>query len=246
MRKRTVTSLTAICLLLFLFSSCGFFEEGEKQTPEYNMPLTVNQTENDEDFNGVIPDEPETEGVKLNESELDSLYKMLFGNTYGENWYLRSLPVIWNTDNPADIDLYKLFYNGFVGECDNLTDEELEELSWQSGFSISEIEKMGQFRLPEARMDLVLREYYGITFTESNRVGLNNCYYISSTGCYYVLRNDSYSYTVGIHSAYEQADGSFIIYYSSNENNPAPQYVMQLVPNDFGSYTITVNKQVSR
>ncbi|MDO4816305.1 MAG: hypothetical protein Q4A83_06875 [Bacillota bacterium] len=244
MRTRKIVFLTAMCLTLLLFSACGLFEEEETTTPDYTYTPAMEQMGSEDEYGGVIPDEPETEGTKLDEDELNSLNKMLFVNRYGENWYYRSVPVLWSSENPADIDLYTLFYNGFVGECDNLTYDEIDYLSMQTGLEADQIREMGQFRLPESKMDMVLREYYGITLTETNMVGLNKCIYRSETNCYYVLRNDTSSVNIGLHSAYEQADGGFIIYYSGNEKNPAPQYVMCLEPNDFGSYTITMNKPV--
>lgn len=244
MRTQKIASLAAICLALLLFSACGLFEEDENIVPDYTYTPAAERENTVDEFNGVIPDEPETQGTKLNEDELKALNKMLFVNRYGENWYYRSVPVLWSSESPADIDLYKLFYNGFVGECDNLTYDEINYLSMQTGLDADRIAEMRQFRLPEGKMDMVLREYYGITLTESNMVGLNKCIYWSATNCYYVLRDDSSTVYIGLHSAYEQADGGFIIYYSGDEKRPAPEYVMHIVPNDFGSYTITMNKPV--
>lgn len=244
MRKRLIASLTAVCTAFLLLSACGLFEEDETDVPEFSFTPSAEQESTEDDFDGVIPDEPETEGTKLNEDELKSLDRMIFGNRFDDNWYYRSIPVLWNTENPADIDLYNLFYNGFPGECNNLTDDEIVYLAEQTGMSSSEIQKMGQFRLPEAQMDSVLREYYGISLMDSNRFGLDKCIYWSATNCYYILRDDTSSVNLGLHSAYEQEDGGFIIYYSANEKHPAPEYVLYLEPNDYGTYTITMNKPV--
>jgi len=244
MRTRIIAVIAALCLALMLFSACGAPEEENKEPTDY-VPKYSDTEDNNEDGNtGPVADEPATEGVKLNADELSSLYSMLFGNRYGDNWYLRSVPVLWNSDSPANINLYTLFCSGFSGECDNYTDEEIMFLASQLGLSISDIRSAGQYRLPELMIDAVLREYYGIALMESNGVGLESLTYWSDTNSYYFLGYAAESVHVGIHSAYEQEDGGFIIYYSRNENNPAPDYVMTLVPNNYGSYTITMNRSV--
>ena len=254
MKRFAVIALAAVLAL----SACG--REEQEVIPDFTFVPAVVTPEPQREHLEVI--EPETEGVKLDENELKALNRMLFGNRYGENWYLRSIPVLWNTDSPADIDLYALFCGGFSGECDNLGYDELLYLSMQTGIEAEELQQLPSCRLPEYKMDLVLREYYGLTLpeykmdlvlreyygltlTETCMNGLGGLLYYSPASSYYILGSLQGSISVGIHSAYEQADGGFIIYYCSDELYPTPDCVMRIVPNEYGSYRIVMNKPVT-
>ena len=237
MKRFAVIALAAVLAL----SACG--REEQEVIPDFTFVPAVVTPEPQREHLEVI--EPETEGVKLDENELKALNRMLFGNRYGENWYLRSIPVLWNTDSPADIDLYALFCGGFSGECDNLGYDELLYLSMQTGIEAEELQQLPSCRLPEYKMDLVLREYYGLTLTETCMNGLGGLLYYSPASSYYILGSLQGSISVGIHSAYEQADGGFIIYYCSDELYPTPDCVMSIVPNEYGSYRIVMNKPVT-
>lgn len=242
MNLRKLALISALCLVILLFAGCAPADE-ENDVPEhYNKPQ--NEQNTDTEVGGPVGQEPETPGIKLNDAELKSLDKMLFGNKQGENWIYRSIPVQWSED-PKAIDLSVLFRNGFEGDCGNFTDEELMFLSETTGISISDLNGMWQMRLPEAKMDSVLREYYGITLMDSYRNGLGNLLYWSGTNSYYVLGDTRAKINFGLHSAYEQENGGFIIYYGSSETSPSPENVMCLAPNEFGSYTIMYNKPVT-
>lgn len=242
MNVRRIGILAAALVLVFLFAGCDLFGGGNAE-PEYTLP-PVMTTENA--GGEVVPagQEPETEGSKLDADGLKSLNKMLFGNTVGENWLWRSVLVQWE-DDPRGIDLSMLFYNGFEGEKGNFTDDELYYISDMTGYYEEELMEMGQYRLPEVRMDAVLREYYGITLMDTELNGLGGAIYWSATNSYYMLHDDERAPCFAIHSAYEQDDGGFIIYYGNDQLRPEPEYVMELTPNEFGTYTILYNKPVT-
>ena len=242
MNVRRIGILAAALVLVFLFAGCDLFGGGNAE-PENTLPPVVI----DENAGGeVVPvgQEPETAGTKLTADELKALDKMLFGNKAGENWLLRSIPVLWEND-PCDIDLSVLFYNGFEGEKGNFTDDELYYISDMTGYSVDELMNMGQLRLPDAKMDAVLREYYGTTLMDTSRSGLGYAVYWSDTNSYYLLHSGDLSPNFAIHSAYEQDDGGFIIYYGNDQLRPEPEYVMVITPNEFGTYTILYNKPVT-
>ena len=242
MKNLRYVLFAVMCFALLLMAGCD--KPDDLNVPEVTPPAASESVNVGELAGEPVGQEPETPGVKLNADELKSLDRMLFGNKFSDNWYYRSLAVVWTEDNTPLIDLSKLFYNGIDGECDNLTKDEIAYLSVVTGISENDIAGMGQFRLPEAKMDYILREYFGITLDETARTGLENAVYYSNTGCYYLLHNDRLSVIFGLHSAYEQDNGGFIIYYGANELSPAPEYVMAVEPNDMGSYTVLYNKPV--
>lgn len=245
MSIRKAGFLAALCLAVLLTAGCALFSDNSAE-PELTLPPLAENTDNADDVEiAAVGQEPETPGVKLNADELKALNRMFFASRNNGNWYYRSIPVQWTDDNPCNINIGILFYNGIDGDVNNLTQEEIEWLSRQTGLSDKDISETGQYRLSEAKMDYVLREYYGITFNDSYHTGFENVIYRSDTGCYYLLHGDVINARFGLHSAYEQDDGGFIIYYGSNEKKPEPEYVMALAPNDFGSYTIVYNKSVT-
>lgn len=245
MNRRKSAFFAALCLAVLLTAGCALFSDDSAE-PEFTLPPLAENTDSADDGElTAVGQEPETPGIKLNSDELKSLNRMFFASRNNSNWYYRSIPVQWTDDNPCNINIGTLFYNGIDGDVNNFTKDEIAWLSVQTGISEKDISEMGQYRLSEAKMDYVLREYYGITFNDSYHTGFGSAIYRSDTGCYYMIHNDEINARFGLHSAYEQDDGSFIIYYGSNEKNPAPEYVMALAPNDFGSYTILYNKSVT-
>lgn len=240
MKTKRIALILMLILSVLLFAACGDeTEEVEASLPPENASAAV-----ESDIGEPVGQEPETTGTKLNADELKALDKMLFGKKSGENWYLRSIAVQWPDADPNNIDISVLFYNGFDGECQNFTDEEIFSISMATGMNENDLRAAGQFRLPEAKMDYVLREYYGTTFTDFHGIGLEKMIYLPETACYYMLHDDMTTPDFGLHSAYEQPEGGFIIYYGADAQRPAPEYVMELAPNEFGSYTILYNKSV--
>lgn len=91
--------------------------------------------------------------------------------------------------DPADVDLYQLFQNGFQDESDDPTELELELLEGKLGEHWKE---MDLARLPVKKMDAVLTELFGITLAETNKVGLDKLVYLEETDCYYTANTGVY------------------------------------------------------
>lgn len=84
-------------------------------------------------------------------------------------------------DDPADIDLFELFYCG-SGQYEPLTDEE-----WTAyGSDMTDTTKVST-----AAADALLTEYMGLTLDETNQVGLNNFTYSPEYDAYYYSHGDT-------------------------------------------------------
>lgn len=139
-------------------------------------------------------------------------------------------------ENPADVDLANLFYNGFRDESDEPTEEELNLLE---GIMGPYWQMMDLVRLPTAKMDAVLMDLFGITLEQTNGVGLDRLVYLEETDCYYTAVTGMHYADITV--AYVETlleDFNLIVQYS------APLYgnfMVKLMPIPDGGYQILSN-----
>ena len=142
-------------------------------------------------------------------------------------------------ENPADVDLANLFYNGFRDESDEPTEEELNLLEGKMGKYWKE---MDLIRLPVEKMDAVLMDLFGITLDQTNGVGLDRLVYLEETDCYYTAVTGMHYADITV--AYVETlleDFSLIVQYS------APLYgnfMVKLMPIPDGGYQILSNEAI--
>lgn len=117
---------------------------------------------------------------------------------------------------PEDVDLYQLFYNGFPEWSHRavpLTDGEkafLASHGWNEDKPMSNAE-----RYPISAMDQHLQRFFGITFAQSNQVGLDRMEnYREENQCYYHWLSDVRGFRITILSIDYQPDtGLYHIFY---------------------------------
>ncbi|MBD5162314.1 MAG: M56 family metallopeptidase [Oscillibacter sp.] len=114
----------------------------------------------------------------LTAAELQYFNENFFNGDYMNirNQFLSSL-----YDDPADIDLFELFYCG-SGQYEPMTDEE-----WTAyGSDMTDTTKVST-----AAADALLTEYMGLTLDETKQMGLNNFTYSPEYDAYYYSHGDT-------------------------------------------------------
>ncbi len=101
------------------------------------------------------------------------------------DWYPRALTSFY--DDPTQMDLFQLFYNGIPGGDNTLSEAEKRYLKALPGY----FPELDTVRIPAQEMDRVLKQYFGITLEETAGIGLANFLYIEGQDCYYHSHSDS-------------------------------------------------------
>ncbi len=138
-------------------------------------------------------------------------------------------------DNPADVDLFYLFYNGFKDESQTPTEQELELLEGKLDRYWKETDLI---RLPAGKMDAVLTELFGITLDETNGVGLGQFAYLKETDCYYHSITGANLAEVTVVYTEIMEDGSIMVQYSAGYSG---NRMVKLMPTVDGGYMILSN-----
>ena len=141
-------------------------------------------------------------------------------------------------DNPADVDLQMLFYDGFKDESQSPTELELELLEGKMGQFWKE---MDLIRLPADKMEAVLTELFGITLDETNGIGLDNLVYLEETDCYYMAHSGTHYADVTVVYVETLEDGTMMVQYSAKSYG---NYVVKLKPTEDGGYRILSNTAI--
>lgn len=113
-------------------------------------------------------------------------------------------------DDPRNVDLEQLFYNGFGLE---VNDEERCFLEGERAEMEYDIVK-----LPADEMNKILEKYLGITLEESNMVGAENFYHDTENDIYYLLHTDCHVVKIQIVDQVESEDGTINIVYTTEDD----------------------------
>lgn len=156
-----------------------------------------------------MPDEPL-------DPETEAAFRALFEDPTG--WYSRALSSSYA--DPADVDLYELFYDGLPnGEW--ATDEELKALYPADAFENGHFMGPGVDRLPPAEMDKVLQQYFGLSLEQSSKRGLKAFQYAAENDCYYHCHGDTNQQLHKVVDARRLEDGTLVFTYTSEYGNYA-------------------------
>lgn len=182
-----------LAILLALMLLCGCAGQTEPTLP----PVQTAQNPT------VAATEPELKENALSAEELAE-FQALFDNT--ELQYIRTVTSCY--DDPAGIDLYQMFYGGFGDET--ISEEEWAFLEgvWtesQLSWDVS--------RIPEEKMDEILREYLGIGLDETDCIGLDGFAYLESAGCYFHTSGDTNRIPITIQAGSYTQDGEVELVY---------------------------------
>ena len=219
MKKRKNAAYTAFVLFLTatLLTGCVFSVSVDNKNEERE----TKETKETQDTTGTT--EPaETELTALTERELSDLGQMFdLQSTYNTQYRWYNMALTSQYACPEDVDLYNLFYNGFRDET--VSEAEREKLEQAGLWMELDIQKN-----PTAKMNEVLKTYFGLTLEETNAVGLDSMIYLEETDSYYKCAGDvcygEAFFTRGFHTG----DGRIILYYRDFLDE---EWVLTLVEN---------------
>lgn len=150
---------------------------------KYRRMIRAGLVENYWDDQQIDPEVPE------NYTEL--FFESLLTATFSQNRY--HCATYSDFDTPEDVNLWYLFYSGFYEERQKKLTEGEEKFLLSDGWNKAPIGPVGNAkRLPVWLMDRDLKRFFGISFADTNGVGINKWQsYWDETGCYYVWRSDT-------------------------------------------------------
>lgn len=190
--------LTIFLVLMLLLAGCS---AGSPKASETTAPIeTTTITEPSQ--------ATEPEGIALSEEELQKYEQAFSFSPDPFNWCSQALLVPY--DSPKDLDLAVFFWGG-VGD-QTLTDTETAFLT-EAGFDFN----YDITRISVAEAGPILKQYFGITWEETQGIGLDrliynpeeNCYYLGATGANFLEGLD-------IRSGIRMEDGSVCLYYTKS------------------------------
>lgn len=247
---KRIAILLVLALLLGLFAGCRSAEPAnadpapsqsdtaapDPQPDSDDTPTDSLETDEPEIDTTPEPIEPENQERALDRDELASFWA-LFSDC--GNWYNQALTSEYA--RPEYIDLYQLFYNGIDGVDNTLTDAEREYLSTQWSENAFD---MDIIRLPAEEMNKILRQYFGVSLSDTYGYGLEEMTYFADEDCYFLAHGDTNAMQALLHSGVEREDGTVVLYYSANgldeAAQAAPDFMVEFQPTKDG-YLIRSN-----
>lgn len=226
----------ACILLMGLLSSCaadssiGIDEDlvgGASFPVPVSSPVDIERQENETNLIGEKPtlavmpsaqggtssivEKDELQGKALSITELERFNNEVF-NTRDpsspgiESFCLNRFLFAGEFDEPANIDLYRLFYDGFGPHPQAGKEEEA------AAFAIWEYDApMDCCRITTKEMDEVLISFTGLSLDETHRVNLDQFIYLHEYDAYYCFHGDAGYENVKIITGFKTEDGLIIL-----------------------------------
>lgn len=113
------------------------------------------------------------------------------------SWYAQALTSLY--DDPQDVDLYQMFYNGGQQQ---VTQEEYDYVQQLLDYPGTDV-----LVITPQEMDQALEQVFGLSLTETHQVGLDQFLYREETGCYYLCHGDTNAMSVTFTQGYNQGEG---------------------------------------
>jgi len=130
-------------------------------------------------------------------------------SAYG-SWYNMALTSFY--EEPGDLNLYYLFYNGTRYGQPELTQQEKD-----FGESLNKNPNIEQRRLPVSEMNTVLNTYFGTAFSKYDMTKYEELYYLDKTDCYYMWSTGAHCTDVlGIVGYQVLENGDYAVRYASD------------------------------
>lgn len=187
-----------------------------------------------------MPETATTEATLLTEDELAYFNGDLFFN--GDYLNIRNQFLSSLYDEPADIDLFQLFYCG-SGIVETITEDELK----------ATMEKCGMAGSPDyipcpcekiscSKMNEILIEYMGIALADTNEIGLDNFVYLPEYNAYYFFHGDT-NYRGHINFSSGECEGDTVRLFYNDEFFCDGNKVLTLQKRN-GAYLFVANQRV--
>ncbi len=164
-----------------------------------------------------------------------ALFEALFRQSVhneGKESYL-NLAVTSLYEKPEDVDLYKFFYSA---PSESVTQADLDYL----GGLGENAEASTVHKFTVEMMDAVLRQYFGISFEDTNGVGLERMIFNPEGKCYYHIHGDYRPGYLTVISVQNQTDGTLLVHYIHSTADPTKKaFTITLVPKGDGYQVIS-------
>lgn len=188
----------------------------------------------------ITPETTTTEAISLAEDELayfngDSFFNGNYMNI--RNQFLSSL-----YDEPANIDLFELFYCG-SGIVETMTEDELTAVMTKSGIadSIDDLPCACE-KISHSHMDEILSECMGITLDDTNEIRLEHFVYLSQYDAYYCFHGDTnYRASINFSSGEREGDEIRLFY---NDKFFCDGYKVLTLQEKNGAYLFVANQKL--
>jgi hypothetical protein len=188
----------------------------------------------------VTPQSNTTEAISLPEEELayfngDSFFNGNYMNI--RNQFLSSL-----YDEPANIDLFELFYCG-SGIVETITEDELTAVMTKSGIAGSIDDLLCPCeKISCSNMNKILTECMGITLDDTNEIELEHFVYLSQYDAYYYFHGDT-NYRGSINFSGGEREGDIIrLFY--NDKFFCDGYKVLTLQEKNGAYLFVANQKL--
>ncbi len=142
-------------------------------------------------------------------------------------------------DQPANIDLFQLFYNGNGGAAGQVSEEEVALLTE----SYSEAPVLDIVKVTAEEMNAVLVEKTGVQLEETQQKGLGNFYYLEQYDSFYNIAGDTNFNWCTVTSGVRQSGRELILEYT--KENEDGQWRVVLEETDDG-YLFVSNTKIEQ
>lgn len=186
-------------------------------------------------LDALILEEPISSWPIAVDNETLNALKKLFADD--NSWYARAATSQY--EDVQELNLYKAFRES-AGSYKDFTDAEQAFL--KNTALGKEIGYLDIVKLSAKDMDAVLRQYFGTTLAETNKVGVNNMVYFDNTDSYYCVSNDAEAVPLVVMGVYRQGDGTIAVYYDKETAEGTGDYIMVLKTTNDG-YQILSNQK---
>lgn len=136
---------------------------------------------------------PSDDGMPLDGDRLVQLNELFSAGS----WYTQALTSLY--DDPRDVDLYQMFYNGGQRQ---VTQEEYDYVQQLLDYPGTDV-----LVITPQEMDQALEQVFGLSLTETHQVGLEQFLYWEDTDCYYLCHGDTNAMSVTFLQGNNQGEG---------------------------------------
>lgn len=162
----------------------------------------------------------------LSENEIKMFNSDFFnGGTYNMNNMMLSSEY----DKAENIDLFQLFYNGIDGITDQVSEEEkalLQELN-------SEASYLDIVKVTKDEMNAFLEEKLGIWLDKTQKIGLENFYYLDQYDSFYLVVGDTNFDWCTVTSGIWKSDNELILEYTKEYGDGQWHVVLKKIDNGY-------------
>lgn len=177
-------------------------------------------------------------GCQMASNTLSEEEIVLFNTEFfnGETKNMNNMLLSSEYDQPDEINLFELFYNGIGGEPGEVSENELSMLT----VLCSDAPYLDIIKITANEMDVFLQKKMGISLEETKKTGLDDFYYLEQYDSYYLIMGDSNFDWCTVTSGTWESNNKLILKYEKEYEGG--QWVVALQKTDDGYLFISNRK----